>query len=166
MNEKLIPEWIKTEAGEQEQENLRNEAEDNQNEAAELTIKAETPEYWRWLVKELTLGVESLSEFQMGGNVLQRPSGLENHCRVMVQALGAIPRQTYIDLYHTVNTRVVRCSTLGGKAFQLHFAVRPDGRGIGLVAGDDFTVMTPEQAAEYIMRPTVKWVRSGSASVY
>jgi hypothetical protein len=168
MNAALIPEWIKREAERQERETLQANTDSDSKTVAELTIKAETPEYMRQFVKELMLAADGLSELpqNVAGSVLYRPSEAESQCRVSVQRLGLVARQTYTDLFHTANSLMVRCHTLGGKAFQLHFSVRPDGRGIGLIASDSFAVMNPEKAAEYIVRPMMQWVLGSSASLY
>jgi len=167
MNAALKPDWIREEAERQEHQTLQARADNDSNAIAELTIKAEAPEFWRQFVKELALAAEGLTDLSnLSGNILHRPSEAESHCRVSVQLFGAIARQTYTDLFHAANSLVVRCHTLGGKAFPLHFSVRPDGRGIGLIASDGFAVMNPEKAAEYIVRPMMQWVLGSAVSLY
>ncbi len=168
MNAALRPDWLQQAADKQERETLQSRADSDSKALAELTIKTEKPEFLRQFVKELTFAAEGLSDLpqNLAGNVLYRPSEAESHCRVSVQLLGARAQQTYTDLFHAANSLVVRCHTLGGKAFQLHFSVRPDGRGIGLIARDDFAVMNPEKAAEYIVRPMMQWALGSSASTY
>jgi hypothetical protein len=88
MQDDIVPDWIKEEA---EREAAEMTAEADSEQVAELTIKAESGEYWWQFVKELALTVEGLSKLQVGGNMLHRPSGYENHCQVAIHPLEQLP---------------------------------------------------------------------------
>jgi hypothetical protein len=162
------PQWIIEESERDEREKLTAAAKLNEDTTAELTIKAEMPEFWQRLLKELQLSLDGLAKnFPISGSLLNRPSDFENHCRISLQFIGLVVRQTYTDLFHLTASTTIRCHTLGGKAFQLYFSLRPDGRGVGLISGNMmFDLMSPERTAEYLLRPMKEWVCGKSPSMY
>ncbi len=100
MTDELIPTWIKTEAEHERNEALQSSVQDDSKTLAELTVKTESPEFWRQFVQELTLAAEGLTSLHnLSGTILHRPSDFESHCRVSVQLFGGIARQTYTDPY-------------------------------------------------------------------
>ncbi len=119
------------------------------------------------MVKELQLAAAGLAEHpNLLCRVMYQPSELETHCRVSVQAFGAIARQTYVDVFHAAGSNIVRFLTVGGNVYNLSFSVCPDGDDIGLIGGNIAAVMNPEEAAEYIVKPMMQWVLGNANELY
>jgi hypothetical protein len=148
-------------------ERAQSEAESKAVIAASFKIAAEIPEWWRQLMMELRCDAMEMPKIGINMSVSDNSdTGFENRCRLALVRIGVIPRQTYTDLLHLVGSTTIRCHTLGGKAFKLHFVLRPEGSGIGVNAEESFLVMNPQQTAKFIVKRMTDWIRSRSEIVY
>lgn len=66
-----------------------------------MTVKAEGPEFWRQLLKELAIHANSLPEIGLHSQVskLDNPD-FEQRYRIDVSLRAAFPRMTYTDLFY------------------------------------------------------------------
>jgi hypothetical protein len=122
----------------------------------------------RQLFRELALNAEPLSGIGITESLSDSSEPeFETRWRLQVALTGAlVPRFTYINIFHLIHESTIRCHTLGGKVFNLHFAVRPEGSAIGLTTDSSLSLMNPEQSAQFIVKPMVDWIRSRASKIY
>ena len=131
--------------------------------AAGIRIQAEAPDYLRLLGMELREIGRKLSEkpnLHLSASVTDNSEPeVESRLHVQVSSNAGWPEVTYTDIFHGIGQSVIRCHTAEGTAFRLHFAARSGGCAVGVYAEDgNGRVMTPAQAARYIVEPMVKRV--------
>lgn len=151
----VTPEWIKK---------LKAEDEQRENDAAEsslaeindsLRINAEAPKFWKQLLKELKINVDSLGELGIRG--VMSPIESNNGCHILVARIGTAPKQTYINVFYSENPTRIRLRTDAGEE-QLPFGVC-DGAVYVTSQLPPFSSMAEEQTAEYIVKRLVDWIR-------
>jgi hypothetical protein len=132
--------------------------------AAGIRIQAEGPEFLRLLELELRDTARRLSEkpnLHLSASVTNSSEPeVETRLHVQVSSNAGWPEVTYTDIFHGIGQSVIRCHTTEGTAFRLRFVAHSYRGAVGVCAENgDGTVMTPAQAAQYIVKPMVKRVR-------
>lgn len=156
--------WIDEIVADDAVKQAQAEARASKEKAARLTVESNAPAFMVELRAALEADVESLSELGIRGAVCANRSKFENHYHVDVALIGIIPTQTYTDIRQTTGEPSIRCCTRENKAFRLHLAVSPDGKGICAYAEKaQLEPMNPVETAEFILRPMVEWVRDHGA---
>lgn len=133
--------------------------------AADKAIRAEIPEYLRLLEMEIR---DIRRKFSEKPNLcislsVTDDSDPEVESRLRVEVVldvyGRL-ESTHTLIYHGIGQKFLRCYTLEGTASVLRFAVRSSDWMVGLyVENGKGELMTPAQAAQYIVKPMVKQVR-------
>lgn len=155
--------WVDQIAEKQIHDNSVSEARLHANAASSLRVHARIPEYWHQLVLELREAERKLREngdLHIAASVSEHSEpDFENRLRINISLMGFRPEITYTDVFHLIGQQFIRCHTLHGHTFRLHFGERGDG-ALGLYSEDGRGVMmTPEGAAHHIVEPMVKRVR-------
>lgn len=167
MHNTLAQKWVSDLAAQDERARTESELDAAESIAASRLVDAEIPEFMRQFLRELSTYTETLRTIQIRCNVSDFSDEHETRCRVEVALAEALsPRFTHTNIFHSIGAHTVRCLTLGGNAFKLHFSTYPKGNTIGLVSDTILSVMDAEKAAKFIVEPMVDWLRSRKREIY
>jgi len=159
MDEMLMPDWIKQIKAEDDLSNARNDAERDRHRAAEVTVIANGPDFWKQLLKELKITVDNLDAIRCRGSLtIMGDPRVEQTCRVLVARKSIIPNQTYTDLFYSLGSMAIRCMSMDGPLPNLSFCVCPK-KGVSLVSDEHLSPMNTEEAAQLIVQRMVNMVR-------
>lgn len=162
-----MADWIDVLANTEQLRETRAEVRAAEAIAASVRIRAYAPEYVRQLEMELREVARKLAE-KPSLHVfasLTNDSEPEIETRLHMQVLrhAQWPEITYTDVFWLAGQNVLRCHTAEGAAYKLYFAARSGVDAIGVYAvNGSGTVMTPAQAARYIVEPMIQLVCSGT----
>ena len=155
MADYLTPQWIRKKKEAIEREAVGRKAESNAQALAEMIVRTDGPNFWRELVKELSIAVASLEQINMNGAASPcLSSDFEEHCRVQVGLDSIRPQFTYTDLFYIKGHTSIRCHTMQGDAFPLAFRVI-DSK-LGVFANNSPLLLNPEMAAEFVIERMIK----------
>jgi hypothetical protein len=125
-----------------------------ENDKAEHTLRSGSPAYMKALYQELREVSGNLPQYGLAGvfSTDKIPPNQE-HCHLYISPTEPILRSTYVDLYWTVGSSVVRCHTYEGTAYQLHFRVY---EGKLYLTDDWISLLDPKDAAKCIAKPMIE----------
>jgi len=132
--------------------------------ASSRNIFAQIPGYWIRLVaasKEVTrkLGTKPNLHVYASASDNSQPN-FEYRMRVQVNLIAHRSEIAYTDINLLVGQSSMRCHTLHGDAYKLHFGERRVDGFVGLFSEENpLLIMTPEEAARYIIKPMVEQLR-------
>jgi len=137
------------------------------SEAAQATLGAEGPVYWRQFLKEASINTEALQKNPKLGvrgrtSPFGNPRGGEQRCRIEVSRTGIFPCMTWMDLFYTPVDSRIRAYTLEGIAFDLDFSISSTGKGVSIQTDEEYFLADPEALAEMLVKRMVKQVRSAA----
>jgi hypothetical protein len=133
--------------------------------AADKTIRAEMPEYVRSLGTEIRELGRKLAEKPNLHTALSVTDDSEPdvETRLQLQASSNVDgwlETAYMRVYHSIGEKVIRCHPMEETPFNLRFAVDSSDWRVGVCAESGKRIlMTPAEAARYIVEPMVKRVR-------
>jgi hypothetical protein len=158
MNNPIVPDWIKKIKADDEKKDLIAEKEAWRRLAGEKAIKADGPEFWKQLLKELKITVDGLASIEIQASVADCGSKLssEESYRITLTAGSFFPRHIYIDLFYSPGAPHIRCCLLGGNPFSLNLYWTDEGR---IALFYDGRMLNPADAAQAIVNPLVLHVR-------
>lgn len=118
--------------------------------AADLLLKSKAPDFVESLFRELALLAGAID--QKRRIVLFSTSGgprFEQQARVSMRRVGAIPKLTYTDVFHTLGTNLIRCNTVEGEAFRFTLHV---GEDVFALPDRSIESMDHRAVAQFIMQ--------------
>ena len=161
MNESLNPDWVNRMIEQDRHKSANVEAETLQQVAASKTILADSPMFWKQLLKELRFTVDSpgLKDGRVQASISEigSPQSAGEVYRISVNSTSAIAKIAQTDLHYSPGCAAVRCLPLPGQPFDLRWCV--DAEGKVALRGEDGRPMNAEQAAQAIVQPLVDRVR-------
>ena len=146
----LSPDWLRE--FEDAEDPLASSAESDQQQslAANLLLKFKAPEFVENLFRELALLAGAID--QKRRIVLFSTSGnprLEQQARVSMRRVGAVPKLTYTDVFHTLGSNLIRCNTVGGEVFRFTLHV---GEDVFSLIDSSIESMDHRAVAQFIMQ--------------
>jgi hypothetical protein len=157
----MVPEWV-TEIGDE----IAREMHDSEQKARNSTlvntlIKSDGSPLVRQIFKELVLQALACKKIGVQAMIsdVSRKSDTEIHqqvLRVHVTASSPWSRTTYVDVSYAEGEQYIHCCARDADPFNIKLA--PDERGNLVIISPNGTLLTPELAAKFILRPAVKYV--------
>lgn len=160
MTDHIVPGWIKEIQERRARDSARTQYEAQQSVLAAKMIHADGPEFWKQLLKELSVTVDSLHLIGMRASISDLGPKYGG-CRISVSRDSTFPGHTYIDLFYDglgSNPNHIRCQPLRLKPFDLRFCVSNDQ--VMVQDEDSNAPMSPERAARHIIEPLVEELNS------
>jgi len=134
----------------EDQKAAEDEADKLRSALATRIIQSEGPVFWKQLIKELQITVDSLPHIGLKGTVSDIGSEIEEGYQVSVVRSTLYPDSRYINLFYKPGSNMVRMHPQEGGSGNLVF---------GMVDEDQLRLwyearpMTPEKAAAAIVEP-------------
>ena len=121
-------------------------------------IKLEGPDFWKQLIKDLHIAVESLSILDLSGTVSSVGNAYEEAFEVVVRKDGPFPAQLHTVLFYKPQDSIIRVHVSNGRNSKLSFVC--DASKIALYCDHP---RNPEGAAEYIVQPMAQLLTTQKA---
>lgn len=131
-----------------------------------LKVRADGPALWRDLLAELDLIAKNLPERLSGSTAkIPTPSRGEECYEVHIDMYGVAPRLGCVRLWHVPGTDIIRGQRLvsgADAASDCTLRLCSIGGKLQLLAERRCEPMTPEAAAEYLLRPLLDFAMGGA----
>jgi hypothetical protein len=125
-----------------------------ENDKAEHTLRSDSPAYMKALYQELQAVADNLPQYGLVGVLsTDKIPPNQEHCHLYVSPTKPVLRSTYVDLYWTIGSSVIRCHTYEGTAYQLHFRLY---EGNLYLTDDWISLLDPADAAKCIAKPMIE----------
>jgi hypothetical protein len=160
MNDTPIPDWIKKIKESDQQEAAEIEAQRQRQLTAERIIQAEGSVFWKQLLEELHITLDSLQEIGLSGSMadIQTPPSGEQGCQVFVSSSSFFADQTHRNVFYSPSESLIRCHASDGNSLSLRLCISKDNR-VGVQADGIF--MDAAKTAQYVVEPMVTIIRKG-----
>jgi hypothetical protein len=166
-----MTDWVDELSNAQELTESQTDAHAAKARAADIAIRSNASEY----VRSLEIEIRELSrKFSEKPNLhtslaVHDDSDPQVEQRLQLQVssnIGGWLETAYMRIYHTIGEKCIRCHPIEETPFNLRFAVDGNDWRVGVYAETGKRIlMTPAQAARYIVEPMVKRVRGVKAPV-
>src|SRR5271157_659481 len=111
----IATKWIAEEKLEEEQKQLRRQAQEHQKIAAIFSIQQAGPDVWRNLLVACQSAIDDLPQIGVCGQMcVMGTAETEQHCRIQVRLIGPVAKHTYTDLWYSPGALQIRGLTMEG----------------------------------------------------
>jgi hypothetical protein len=160
MTDSLIPDWIRQIKQSEDEATEATRSASKDAALAANVIQAKGPAFWRELLKELQITVDSLPAINLRAT-MSTISAKPEAVQVQITRESVFPMQLYINLfYDSPGAAVIRCVPQDENAYTLQFGVT--GSDTLVLHGVGHGPMSPAEAAAAIIQPIVSRVRRKS----
>ncbi len=156
MSDQLTPEWIKQIKEADDAATAHAELRKHRRVAAEKTLAADGPEFWKQLVREFSNAVNAMSQINVRGTLSDIGGNGQGAYQIQLTAGFPNVRTIYTNVFYRGNT--LDCYTPMGQLHSIALGVDDMGRIVG-VGNDNRPVLAP-QLAQVIIQPMLDFVRS------
>ena len=165
MNDSLIPHWIKQRAAQSALKTAQQEARVQKEHVSRLTVEKHSAEFWLELRRALEINAQALREGHLAADLhcfidpISEPTVGEQVLRVQVgtrtPSLHIVRRDIRFCLPNGNAIYCCKSNTVKDDVWEFVLAVLQTGDGIGAVPLENFTPMSAQQTADYIVRRMV-----------
>jgi hypothetical protein len=153
MTDAQVPDWIKNIKEQRAQETARAHAAAQQQLLLAKTIKADGPEFWTLLLKELHITMESLGGIGLRGQMTKLEGG-EVGQEVTVFNPASLSGRTYTNIFYCAGATAIRCHPEDTPGYRMEFCL--NGKNELAVAIGARSPITAAEAAQQIVEKMVK----------
>jgi hypothetical protein len=152
MTNALVPDWIKKIKAQQDRDAAIAQATAQRQALLTKTIKADGPDFWRDLLKELHVIIDSLPLIGLRAQMADIPSGTsEEGQEITVFNYAVLDGQTCTNIFYGSGARAIRCHPQNAADYRLEFCL--NGKlelSVTVIARGP---MTAAEAARCIVEP-------------
>lgn len=155
MSDQVTPDWIKQIKEADDAATAQAELQKQRRIAAEKTLAADGPEFWKELIREFGNAVNAMSQINVRATLSD--VGGKGQEAYQIQLTGGFPnvRTIYTNVFHRGNT--LDCYTPMGHLYSIALGVDDSGRIVEV--GEDNRPVRAPQLAQAIIQPMLDFVR-------